>query len=157
MLNIVLIEPEIPQNTGTIGRLCLGIGANLILVGKLGFSLSEKAVRRAGLDYWKEVKATQFASIEEVIQNGNRENIFFFTAREGKIFTEAEYTKDCFLIFGCESEGFDIEVREKFKERLFYIPTNVNIRSLNLSNAVSIVAYQALIKTNLINNLSCKH
>lgn len=145
-LHVVLVEPEIHWNTGNIGRTCLAVGAQLHLVKPLGFSLHEKAVRRAGLDYWKHVHPIvwdDFAKFEEEIPNLGAP--YFFTPEAPRTLWDAQYAPRSVLVFGRESSGFAAEVRERHRAFTYSIPvTDDSVRSLNLSNCVSIVSYEVL-------------
>lgn len=141
-LHIVLIEPEIPQNTGNIGRLCLGLGAVLHLVHPLGFSLSEKAVRRAGLDYWKNVSLVEHRDINAFLEWVEGKPAFALSTKANLSHRSVTFPSGAVLIFGPETRGLSEEMRSRFTA--LRIPMTGEIRSLNLSNAVAIVAYQAM-------------
>ncbi len=141
---VVLNEPEIPQNTGNIARLCACTGSDLFLVGKLGFSLSEKYVKRAGLDYWNDVNIRQIPSLEELFKEFPDEDKFFLTTKAKQSHFEAKFTPGSLLIFGSETRGLPIEVINSNYNNSFRIPMIKNQRSLNLSNSVSIVLYEAI-------------
>lgn len=144
MLNIVLIEPEIPQNTGNIARTCAVIGARLHLVKPLGFDISEKAVKRAGLDYWDKVEIITYENLEEFKEKVVDKNIYLLTTKAKKIYTDVEYKDEDYLIFGPESRGIpESYILDEFS-RAIRIPMGNGIRSLNLSNSVAIVAYEAM-------------
>lgn len=139
--HIVLVEPEIPGNTGSIGRTCLALGARLHLIHPLGFDLSEKAVRRAGLDYWKHVDLIEHKSYETFLKSENPQELFFFTVHTDKSVYEAKFKKDCYLIFGKESQGLPKEVIDPQKS--FKLPIESNhIRSLNLASAATTIGYE---------------
>src|SRR5581483_4482153 len=146
MFHVVLIEPEIPWNTGNIGRTCLGAGAELHLVGRLGFHLDNKEVQRAGLDYWEKVKLHRHEEWETFLESlGPDAPLFFFSTKGKKIHWEAEYPKEAYLIFGKETAGFPKKFYETYKDKLYKIPQeDESIRSLNLSTSVGIVLYEAL-------------
>ena len=141
-LHIALVEPEIPQNTGNIGRLCLGVGAVLHLVHPLGFSLSEKAVRRAGLDYWKRVSLVEHQSTEAFLKWLAGRPAFALSTKATQSYRSIRYPKGAVLVFGPETRGLSQEIRSTLTP--LRIPMTGEIRSLNLSNAVAIVAYQAM-------------
>lgn len=142
--NIVLFEPEIPQNTGNIARLCACTGASLYLVGKLGFSLSDKYTKRAGLDYWQSVDLQKAATLEE-LQNLHKDAKFYYlTTKSKKSFFEVEFKEGDFLVFGPETRGIPEEILEKNPQSSITIPMLEGQRSLNLSNSVSIVLYEAI-------------
>ena len=141
---IVLNEPEIPQNTGNIARLCACTGSDLFLVGKLGFSLSEKYVKRAGLDYWDDVNIRQVASLEELFKEFPNENKYFLTTKAKQSHFQADFKPGSLLIFGSETRGLPVDVIMNNFENAFRIPMIENQRSLNLSNSVAIVLYEAI-------------
>ena len=146
---IVLVEPEIPQNTGNIVRLCACTGSELYLVGKLGFLLTDKYLKRAGLDYWKDVKIEQYNNLEE-LHTKYKENAFYYlTTKTKKIYTEAEFKAGDFLVFGPETRGLPIELIEENMDNSLKIPMCKTQRSLNLSNSVSIVLYEAIRQTKI--------
>ena len=140
--NIVLFEPEIPQNTGNIARLCACTGANLYLVGKLGFSLSDKYTKRAGLDYWDAVNITKVNSLEELYQEGRR--FFYLTTKVKNTIYSTKFQENDFFVFGPESRGIPESILHENKETAITIPMLEGQRSLNLSNSVSIVLYEAI-------------
>lgn len=151
MLNIVLIEPEIPQNTGNIARTCAAIGAKLHLIKPLGFDISEKAVKRAGLDYWDKLDIVVYDNLDE-FKSYVKEDFYLLTTKAKKTYTDVKYTNDSYLVFGPESRGIpESYILDNF-ENAIRIPMKKDIRSLNLSNAVSIVAFEALRQLNF-NNL----
>ena len=153
-LHVVLVEPEIPQNTGNIARLCGATGSTLHLVGKLGFSTDEKAVRRAGLDYWHLLDVHEHADFESCLRHIGGQKPFLFTTKGEKSFVDAPYTPEGILVFGSETKGLPASIIEAHLERCFAIPTRVDsVRSLNLSNAVSIVVYEALKTTGALGDL----
>lgn len=145
MFNIVLIKPEIPQNTGNIGRLCVNTNSVLHLIKPLGFSLEEKYIRRAGMDYWRHLEYKVYESTEEFFRMNNDEVMYFFSTKGEKIFWECPLEQGSFLIFGNESSGFPKDFYRKYKEQLYTIPMpGKHARSLNLANAVAIVVYEGL-------------
>ena len=147
-LNIVMVEPEIPQNTGNIARTCAAIGAKLHLVHPLGFSISEKAVKRAGLDYWDKLEIEEHISFKEFLNKYNPEthNMFFATTKGKHVYTEPPYEEmdDIFLLFGKETKGLPEDILLKYIDKTIRIPMRHTLRSLNLSNSVAIVAYEVL-------------
>lgn len=148
-LNIVLIEPEIPMNTGNIGRLSLASGANLHLVKPFGFELSDKRLKRAGLDYWKHISLTIYENIDEFFATHQGKNMAFMSSHGNKDYLSIDFKKDMFLVFGKESVGLPKSIIEKYGNKLFKISIHSpHIRSLNLANAVSIVVYEGLRKLN---------
>ncbi len=141
-LNIVLYEPEIPQNTGNIARLCACTGANLYLVGKLGFSLSDKYTKRAGLDYWNSVNIQKIETLEELFQNNKHSNFYFLTTKSDKKYTDIKFKSGDFLVFGPETRGLPEKyVKDK---NAITIPMAEGQRSLNLSNSAAIVVYEVI-------------
>ena len=140
--NIVLYEPEIPQNTGNIARLCACTGASLYLVGKLGFSLSSKYTKRAGLDYWDSVDIHKIDSMEELFEQNKGANFYYLTTKSKKLYTDTTFQDGDFLVFGPETRGLpDIYVKDK---NAITIPMVEGQRSLNLSNSVAITLYEAI-------------
>ena len=147
-INIVMVEPEIPQNTGNIARTCAAIGAKLHLVHPLGFSISEKAVKRAGLDYWDKVEIEEHNSFDEFLKKYKPEenNMFFATTKGKHVYSEPNYSKmeEVFLLFGKETKGLPEDILQKYIDKTIRIPMRNNLRSLNLSNSVAIVVYEVL-------------
>ncbi len=144
---IVLFAPDIPGNTGSIGRTCVAMGIELILIKPYGFDISEKAVRRAGLDYWKYVQLTEYDSFDEFLEKENpaREKLFILENNVDQNYYDAGYTEGCYLIFGSETKGMPKEYYETYKDRMFHMPMySDKIRSLNLSNAATAAAYECL-------------
>ncbi|MGN1084542.1 MAG: tRNA (cytidine(34)-2'-O)-methyltransferase [Lachnospiraceae bacterium] len=144
MLNIVLLEPEIPANTGNIGRTCVATGSRLHLIEPLGFDISEKAVRRAGMDYWKEIDLSVYKNYEEFLLKNPGARPYMATTKGQKLYTEAAFEPEAYIMFGKESAGIPEEILMRDKERCIRIPMLEKIRSLNLSNSVAIVTYEAL-------------
>lgn len=144
-LNIVLVEPEIPNNTGNIGRLSLAAGANLHLVKPFGFELNDSRVKRAGLDYWKHISLTIYESIDDFYLKNKNKKMVYFSSHASKEYWNVTYQDDLFLIFGKESKGLPKELIEINSENTYKIPLfSEHIRSINLANAVSIVVYEAI-------------
>ncbi len=144
-LNIVLFEPEIPNNTGNIGRLSLAAGAHLHLVKPFGFELSDSRVKRAGLDYWQHISLHIYENTDDFFAQHNGKPMAFLSSHGTKDYCEIPFEEDTFLIFGKESTGLGEELTTKFKNQLYSIPLNSqHIRSLNLGNAVGIVVYEGL-------------
>jgi len=144
MLHVVLVEPEIPQNTGNIARTCAATGSVLHLVGPLGFSLEDKYLKRAGLDYWHlvDVRVYQdYADFESKNPGGVK---YFLTTKAKKCYTDVSYEKDCYLVFGKETAGLPQEILQANPQTCVRIPMIAEARSLNLSNSVAIVVYEAL-------------
>ena len=146
-LHVVLVEPEIPQNTGNIGRLCAATQAHLHLVGRLGFQIDEKAVRRAGLDYWHLVSLHVHPDFGTFALKHPAARVRLFSANAARSYLDADYAPGDALVFGKESAGLSREMLERYPEDVYGIPTAGAVRSLNLSNAVSIVVYEALRQT----------
>ncbi len=144
MINIVLHEPEIPANTGNIGRTCVAAGARLHLIRPLGFQINEKAVRRAGLDYWNQLDVTVYDDYQDFLNRNPGAVIYMATTKAKKIYTEVSYEPDCYIMFGKESAGIPEEILVENQERSVRIPMNPEIRSLNLSNSAAIILYEAL-------------
>jgi len=142
--HLVLFEPLIPGNAGSLARLCAGTHAVLHLVHPLGFELDDKHLKRAGLDYWPNVMWQEHDSIEAAIGDIPRESLFFFTAGAEKRYTDAEMPKTPWLIFGKETTGLSQEIRERYADRMFRVPVTDHIRSINLANVATAVLYEAL-------------
>lgn len=151
-LNIVLVEPEIPQNTGNIARTCAATGAKLHLVHPLGFSISERAVRRAGLDYWDKLDIEEHESFKNFLEKYKpEENQMFFVTTKGKhVYSNPNYKKmdEVFVLFGKETKGLPEDILLKYIDKTIRIPMRPTLRSLNLSNSVSIVVYDILRQKN---------
>lgn len=143
-MNIVLFEPEIPSNTGNIGRTCAATGTRLHLIEPLGFQLTEKALKRAGMDYWKEIDVVRYIDYEEFMEKNPGAKIYMATTKAKKTYTELSYEPDCFLMFGKESAGIPEEILKDHPDTCMRIPMIGETRSLNLSNAAAIVLYEAL-------------
>ena len=143
-MNIVLHEPEIPANTGNIGRTCVATGTSLHLIKPLGFDISDKAVRRAGMDYWKELDLHVYENFEEFVEKNPGARIYMATTKARKAYTEVEYKENDYIMFGKESAGIPEEILVKYEETSVKIPMIGEIRWLNLSNSVSIILYEAL-------------
>lgn len=147
-LNIVLFEPEIPANTGNIGRTCVATGTRLHLIEPLGFRLNEKSLRRAGMDYWHKLDVTRYIDYQDFLEKNPGAKIYMATTKAPKIYTEVSYEEDCYIMFGKESAGIPEEILLENQERAIRIPMNEEIRSLNLGNSVAIVLYEALRQQN---------
>ena len=143
-MNIVLLEPEIPANTGNIGRTCVATGTKLHLIKPLGFDISDKAVRRAGMDYWKELDLSVYENFEEFLEKNPGARIYMATTKAEKTYTESTYGPDDYIMFGKESAGIPEEILLKYRETCVRIPMIGEIRSLNLGNSVAIMLYEAL-------------
>ena len=144
MLNIVLHEPEIPANTGNIGRTCVATKTRLHLIEPLGFRLDEKSLKRAGMDYWGSLDVTTYIDYADFLERNPGAKIYMATTKAPKVYTEVSYEPDCYIMFGKESAGIPEEILVQHQEDCVRIPMVGDIRSLNLSNSVSIVLYEAL-------------
>ena len=144
MLNIVLLEPEIPANTGNIGRTCVATGTRLHLIEPLGFKLSEKALKRAGMDYWKDLDVTTYIDYRDFLEKNPGAKIYMATTKAQKTYTEVSYEPDCYIMFGKESAGIPEEILVENEENCVRIPMIGDIRSLNLGNSVAVILYEAL-------------
>jgi len=146
-LSIILVQPEIPGNTGAVGRTCVALGMELILIHPLGFDISDKQVKRAGLDYWPHVNLTEYASWEAFLaaREPRPDQLFLFEEFGSRSFYEPEYPDDAMLVFGQETRGLPRSIIAQYTDRLFHLPMRSDvIRSFNLANTVSAAAYQAL-------------
>lgn len=144
MVNIVLVEPEIPQNCGNIARTCAATRCRLHLVEPLGFDISEKAVKRAGLDYWPMVDLTVYHSLEDLFSRNRVDDLWLATTKAPQDYSRARFRDGCWLFFGKETAGLPERFRLAHAERCIRIPMRADARSLNLSNSVAILAYEAL-------------
>lgn len=143
-LNIVLFEPEIPANTGNIGRTCVATGTRLHLIEPLGFRLNEKSVKRAGMDYWEHLDVTRYINYEDFLAKNPDAKIYMASTKAPRCYTEVQYEPDCYIMFGKESGGIPEEILLENQETAVRIPMMGEIRSLNLGNSVAIVLYEAL-------------
>ena len=141
-LNIVLVEPEIPQNTGNIARTCSVTGARLHLVRPLGFDITDKQLKRAGMDYWYDVDVTYYDNLQDFLNKHTDDELFFLSTKSKQNHTEIKYPEDAYLLFGKESKGLPEWLLLENMDRCVRIPMRENIRSLNLSNSVAIAAYE---------------
>ena len=144
MVNIVLVEPEIPQNCGNIARTCAATYSRLHLVEPLGFDISEKAVKRAGLDYWPMVDLHVYPSLEDLFTQNQVDDLWLATTKAPRDYSQAEFRDGCWLFFGKETAGLPDYFRAAHRDRCIRIPMRADARSLNLSNSVAILAYEAL-------------
>ncbi len=144
MINIVLLEPEQGGNVGNIGRTCLAIGAKLHLIEPLGFRLTDREIRRAGMDYWYQVDVTRYDNYEDFLEKNPGAVIYMATTKSKTVYTEVRYEDNAYLMFGKESAGIPEEILMENRERCVRIPMLPDIRSLNLANSVAIVAYEAM-------------
>jgi tRNA (cytidine/uridine-2'-O-)-methyltransferase len=146
-LKMVLVTPEIPYNTGAIGRSCVALGLELILIKPYGFSLDEKSVRRAGTDYWKHVDLSEYDSWADFLEARQppRDQMYFFEEDGAQSFYAPEYHPDGYLVFGCESAGLPASVLDGMEDRMFHLPMlDTRVRSLNLANVATAAIYQAM-------------
>lgn len=143
-LNIVLYEPEIPANTGNIGRTCVATGTRLHLIEPLGFQLTEKALRRAGMDYWPQLDVTRYINYQDFLEKNPGAKIYMASTKAKKVYTEVSYEPDCYIMFGKESAGIPEEILREHPDTAVRIPMMGDIRSLNLGNSAAIVLYEAL-------------
>lgn len=152
MLNIVLLEPEMPANTGNIGRTCCATGSRLHLIEPMGFRISDKMLKRAGLDYWEKLDVTVYDCYEDFLQLNQEAagKMFMATTKAQRAYTEVSYPEDAYIMFGKESAGIPEEILVEHENTAIRIPMNHEIRSLNLSNAVAVVLYEALRQNNFL-------
>ena len=143
-INIALIEPEIPQNTGNIARTCAATGAALHLVKPLGFEIDDRKLKRAGLDYWHELDITYYDSLDDFLQKTKDEHLYFFSTKAPRAYTEPVYEERVFLVFGKETKGLPEELLYANREKCVRIPMRDKLRSLNLSNSAAIAVYEVL-------------
>ena len=144
MINIVLHEPEMPANTGNIGRTCVATGARLHLIEPLGFRINDKMIKRAGMDYWDKLDVTTYVSYEDFLEKNPGAKVYMATTKSKQTYTDVHYEEDCYIMFGKESAGIPEEILVQHEENCIRIPMLPTIRSLNLSNSVAIVLYEAL-------------
>ena len=144
MLNIVLVEPEIPQTCGNIARTCAATGCTLHLIRPLGFDISEKAVRRAGLDYWDKVTVRDYENLDDFFAKNDVKQMWCLSTKAPRCYTEAQFSEDCYLFFGKETKGLPENFLDEHYDSCVRIPMLPDTRSLNLSNAVAITVYEAL-------------
>ncbi len=143
IINIVMVEPEIPQNTGNVARTCAATGARLHLVGPMGFKIDDKKLKRAGLDYWNLLDITYYDNFEDFLSK-NQGEFFYFTTKARKVYSDVEYPDNCYLFFGKETKGLPEELLLENRDRCVRLPMMGNARSLNLSNTVAIATYEVL-------------
>ena len=143
-INVVLFEPEIPQNTGNIARTCAAVGATLHLIKPLGFSVKDRYLKRAGLDYWNLVEIIYYENISDFLNKNSKGNLFFITKTASQTYDKADFSGNVFLIFGKETAGLPSGILNEHRERCHRIPMKEDSRSLNLSNAVAIIVYETL-------------
>lgn len=154
-MNIVLVEPQIPQNTGNIARLCAATGTPLHLVGKLGFRTDDRSLKRAGLDYWNLLDLTYYDTFEDFLNKKSDSNVYLLSTKGKKSYSDISYNKGDYLIFGSETKGLSETILERFNNATMRIPMINDARSLNLSSSVSIVLYEALRQNDFVNYQPC--
>ena len=147
-MNIVLYEPEMPANTGNIGRTCVATGTRLHLIEPLGFKLNEKQLKRAGLDYWDKLDVPVYSDFNEFLEKNSGAKLYMATTKAPNVYTNISYEPDCYIMFGPESRGIPEEILVNYQETCVRIPMWGEIRSLNLSNSVAIILYEALRQNN---------
>ncbi|ONI45558.1 tRNA (uridine(34)/cytosine(34)/5-carboxymethylaminomethyluridine(34)-2'-O)-methyltransferase TrmL [Epulopiscium sp. SCG-B10WGA-EpuloA2] len=150
-MNIVLLEPEIPHNTGAISRTCAATGTALHLIEPLGFRLDEKHVRRAGLDYWDKLNIKRYTDFKDFLEKNNFPKIYMATTKSKQKYTDIKYEEEAYIMFGKESAGIPEEILLDYKETSIRIPMLTDIRSLNLANSVSVILYEALRQHDFLN------
>lgn len=150
-LNIVLVEPEIPQNTGNIVRTCAATGSILHLVGPLGFSIEDRYLKRAGLDYWEDAKIEYYPELKFFLEKFGDKKMYYSTTKAIHNYCDVHFEEECFILFGKETAGLPEELLKDNKETCIRIPMKEGIRSLNLSNSVAVVVYEALRQQNFSN------
>ena len=151
-LNIVMVEPEIPQNTGNVARTCAATGAHLHLVKPFGFEIDDKKLKRAGLDYWYLVDITYYESLDEFMEIHKNDNLYYFTTKAPKSYTDVKYPDEVYLLFGKETKGLpESLLKEHYDDRCVRIPMIDEARSLNLSNSVAIATYEYMRQKNFEN------
>ncbi len=148
MINIVLYSPEIPQNTGNISRTCAVTGARLHIIKPIGFEISDRTLKRAGLDYWDKLDVTYYENYEDFLRQNENAELYFFSAHAVRSFAEIEYPDDVYLVFGRESVGLPEELVKENIDRSLRIPMRKTLRCLNLSNSVAIAVYEVLRQNN---------
>lgn len=147
-INIVLVEPEIPQNTGNIARTCAATGCSLHLVKPLGFKIDDAKLKRAGLDYWHQLDITYHESLSDFLKYSEGEELYFFTTKAPQCYADIKYPKRCFLLFGKETAGLPEDLLHDNPSRCVRLPMRENLRSLNLSNTVCVAVYEAFRQRN---------
>nr|MBE6545083.1 tRNA (uridine(34)/cytosine(34)/5-carboxymethylaminomethyluridine(34)-2'-O)-methyltransferase TrmL [Oscillospiraceae bacterium] len=148
MINIVLYSPEIPQNTGNISRTCAVTGARLHIIKPIGFEISDRTLKRAGLDYWDKLDVTYYENYDDFLRQNENAELYFFSAHAERSFAEVDYPDGAFLVFGRESVGLPRELVEANMDRALRIPMRKTLRCLNLSNSVAVAVYEVLRQKN---------
>ena len=149
-MNIVLYQPEIPHNTGAIGRTCLVTNSALHLIHPLGFFLDEKSLKRCGLDYWHRLRVHEYGSFDEFLEKNYIPQIFFVETSGAKKYTDVSFSKDCYLVFGSETSGLPKSILDEYRQSTVFVPMVEGERSINLSVAVGIVLFEALRQTGMV-------
>lgn len=144
MISIVLVEPEIPENTGNISRTCACTGMPLYLIGKLGFEITQSRVKRAGLDYWDKLHVEHLPDLSALTDRFGEEKFYYFSSKATRLYTDVAYPEDAFLVFGKETKGLPPDLISAHPDRALRIPMRPTLRCLNLSNSVAVAAYEAL-------------
>lgn len=144
MVNLVLVEPEIPSNTGNIARTCAATRSRLHLIKPLGFDISDRAVKRAGLDYWHMVDITVYEGIDEFLEKHGGDDLWLTSTKAPRMYTEAVLRDGCYILFGKETAGLPLWLRERYRDRCVRLPMRSDARSLNLSNTAAVMCYEAL-------------
>ncbi len=157
MINVVLLEPEIPFNTGAIGRTCVATGSRLHLIEPMGFSIDEKQVKRAGLDYWPRLDVTKYDCYEDFLEKNPNAQVFYATTKGQKIYSDVLFPENAYIMFGKESAGIPERILAHHKDHCIRIPMMGEERSLNLSNSVAIVVYEALRQNGFKTMNTCGH
>lgn len=143
--NIVLVHPEIPQNTGNIGRLCVSTNTRLHLIEPLGYSLDDKYLKRSGMDYWQHLDVSRYAGWDDFLERNPGAELYFLSTKADKVFWECPYTENCFLVFGSEGSGLPAEFYDIYRERMYKLPMDGKFhRSFNLANSVAVALFEGL-------------
>lgn len=156
-MKVVLYQPDIPQNTGNIGRTCVALGASLVLIRPLGFSLSDKFIKRSGMDYWEHLDLTIEDSLENVLSVTQEENLYFLSTKGTQYYAEGELNSEGVYIFGSESRGLPSDVFERYPQRIYTIPMLEEARSLNLATSVGIVLYEVVRQNYAVSSMFRNH
>jgi tRNA (cytidine/uridine-2'-O-)-methyltransferase len=155
MINVVLVNPEIPPNTGNVGRLCVAVGATLHLVKPLGFHIDDRSLKRAGLDYWKKLDLIVWDNFESYVRHTDQHKVVLTSSKRGDLYTRINFRADDHIVFGPETRGLDTEAYRRFPDRIARIPIRLDqVRSLNLSTSVGIIVFEALRQTGALDQLS---